>query len=175
MSGRNVRMQTDLPEPKLGDAIRRIHAAGWYMTFMYERRAEAEAAKDSVTLLRLFLRHITDQAVDSHAAKLLCERCKPIIDEARRRECLFFKCDVRDDTATLILTFNNGKDDQFSRYVSYRRFWEEYDRYPDASRARIEVEGFFLYQPDISYMRYGLSKTTLKAKGQPTGSRPASA
>jgi hypothetical protein len=127
-----------MPEPMMADTIKTIHKYGWYMTFMYEKRRRAENAKNSTGLLGLFLRHVLEQAVQQHLGEQLRELRKPILEEARQRGCLYFKCRKRFDQnisrySGFILHFHNGKDEQYSRSLSYVRLGTKYDLHPDSS------------------------------------------
>lgn len=149
----------DPDAPTLAQSIQKIYRGGGYMTVMSECRARAEAARDGKTLVRLFLRHVTEQMALSEVNRQLCKRFAPILEEARRRDCVFFKARLHSDAHSIRLFFNNGVDIQYSRTVGIARIWRKCGLDPHTYESVWMAEGFFLTRGGIWSMEYGLSRT----------------
>jgi hypothetical protein len=154
---------TPIREPKLADGIRDLYQRGWFTTFKSAYREPVERAHTSTQLVSYFLRHLLKQSAQSHAAYQLRERCKPILRQARERGCLYFK--LGDTRTSLVLTFNNGADMQYTRSLGLVRLSEQYGVYPDWVYLKVAVQNFFLYQGDIEPMYHGVPRHRNKLAG----------
>lgn len=151
-----------MTEPTLAEGVQAIHRQGWYMTFAYTWGAP-ESFASGTELLRRFLRHTLKQAVQHDVVEQLRPRCERILSEARERGCLFLACDDRRDT--IVLTFNNGVDMQYTRTLGHVRLWKKYGIYPDWVYLKVAVRNFFLYQDDIQPMYHGVPRHINKLAG----------
>jgi len=136
-----------IAEPTLAAAVKKIHASGWYTTFMYDHRAAFGASKTGTESMRLFLRHILRQAVKQYAAEIIRERCKLLLAEAKERGCFFSKAHTRLPRHSVTVFFDNGSDVQYSRSIGVEKIFARYDYYPDTMWALNVVESFFLSGP----------------------------
>ena len=154
---------TPMQDPKLADGIRDLYSRGWYTTFMSAYRSRAEGATSGTELMRYFLRHLLRESVQAHVAAELRARCEPILKEARERGCLFFKCN--DAETSIVLTFNNGVDTQYTRTLGHVRLWKKYGVYPDWVYLKVAVQNVFLRQDDIKPMYHGVPRLRNKLVG----------
>jgi len=145
-----------MQEPMVADGIRDLYERGWYTTFMYEFREPVERAQTGAQVMAYFLKHLLRQSVQSHAAEQLRARCEPILKEARERGCLFFDCS--DTRTSIVMTFNNGVDRQYTRTLGHVRLWKKYGVYPDWVYLKVAVRNFFLYPDDIKPMYHGVPR-----------------
>jgi len=146
---------TPMQEPTLADGIRDIYERGWYTTFAY-RWGSPETCTSGPELLRRFLRHVLKEAVQAHAADQLRARCEPILKEARERGCLLFACS--DTRTSIVMTFSNGVDMQYTRTLGHVRLWKKYGVQPDIGYLIGAVQNFFLHQDGIKPMYHGVPR-----------------
>jgi len=155
-------------EPTLAEAVKSIHEAGDYITFMHKYRDAVEAAETGTQVLRFFLRHILRQAARVHITALIEARLAPIVLEAKERKCIYFKAhsDLRRHGVTI--WFNNRLDVEYSRYVGVTRMWQNYDLYPDAQHACNVAYGFFYHHGFVLWMG-GIGKASRSRAGSKAG------